>query len=256
MITDEKELVLQFMDLLAGEMLKAKQYSEWHKASWHDAFRFIEGHARYKALVAAFYQNPDLTKKVEPEDNQGWIKWSGGKQPVPDGTKIQVRFRSDYFDAEIYSWSNEACDEDIIAYRIKPNTVKPEDIQPKTDLYGNPLVGAVKPEKKYKCDYCKELPCETPSGETGYCPKCDCKWFFTDEVKRRLASGEARPKTKTTLMPGHLDIPNRFQSDTRQPEKKTLDQWAKSLERPYDATVSYATVLYVIKIISEYLEQR
>ena len=32
---------------------------------------------------------------VEPITDDGWIAWSGGERPVPAGTSVSVRLRSD-----------------------------------------------------------------------------------------------------------------------------------------------------------------
>jgi hypothetical protein len=62
-----------------------------------------------------------------------WIKWAGGKCPVPDGTLVDVEYRDGSIqrtlpanvevagaqdDASCAYWANDACDCDIVRYRL------------------------------------------------------------------------------------------------------------------------------------------
>lgn len=52
-----------------------------------------------------------------------WIKWEGGKCPVPEGTLIDVRYRDMtealcLIFASTNYWLNENMSNDIIAYRL------------------------------------------------------------------------------------------------------------------------------------------
>lgn len=62
----------------------------------------------------------------EKPDADGWIKWKGGKCPLPNGTIVDVRFGyggeilSRIWPVELYrwSWSCYGDSHDIVAYRI------------------------------------------------------------------------------------------------------------------------------------------
>lgn len=72
------------------------------------------------------------SKKRETPDDDGWIKWKGGECPVPDGTIVDVQYRSGSRNArEVASsngdadgsaagafWHNDDSRADIVAYRI------------------------------------------------------------------------------------------------------------------------------------------
>lgn len=63
---------------------------------------------------------------AKPQDSRGeWIEWGGGKQPLPSGTPVEVKFRSGATNREDTAggWSWECTPEDprhwdIIAYRV------------------------------------------------------------------------------------------------------------------------------------------
>lgn len=55
-----------------------------------------------------------------------WIKWNGGQCPVPEGTPVKVRLRSQEergpYPAESLVWGrwiDSKADRDIIAYRVE-----------------------------------------------------------------------------------------------------------------------------------------
>jgi hypothetical protein len=69
--------------------------------------------------------------KNEPESD-GWIPWTGGKQPVPDGTKVEVEGRdggTDISDAKYiyWKWDKDDPETDILSYRVLPQ-YNPEDV--------------------------------------------------------------------------------------------------------------------------------
>lgn len=64
-------------------------------------------------------------------DADGWIEWSGGACPVPEGTLIDVRYRdgeellgipalisAQWREASPDFWRNDECNVDIVAYRL------------------------------------------------------------------------------------------------------------------------------------------
>jgi hypothetical protein len=56
-----------------------------------------------------------------------WIKWDGGKQPVSDGTEVEVKFRnrdSGSAPSSIFRWDHLGVDYDIVAYRVVEDTPK------------------------------------------------------------------------------------------------------------------------------------
>lgn len=85
------------------------------------------------AKTARAYADAINSVGAEPvADEDGWIKWYGGECPVPDGTRVDVRFRSGkerYLEmaskgyvpgsfADMEFWHNEGSSADIVAYRI------------------------------------------------------------------------------------------------------------------------------------------
>lgn len=69
--------------------------------------------------------------KNEPEGD-GWIPWTGGGQPVPDGTKVEVEGRdggTDISDAKYinWQWDKDDPETDILSYRVLPQ-YNPEDV--------------------------------------------------------------------------------------------------------------------------------
>ena len=63
-------------------------------------------------------------------DADGWIEWNGGKCPVGEGDRIDVKFSDgdDFFDVSSdWGWGVDAGSCNIIAYRLhKPEQAKPE----------------------------------------------------------------------------------------------------------------------------------
>ena len=64
---------------------------------------------------------------AEPQaDEDGWIPWSGGECPIPEGMAFDLRFRdgakliaaSSTWSATDWGWSLDSRPYDIIAYRI------------------------------------------------------------------------------------------------------------------------------------------
>lgn len=85
---------------------------------------------------------PGLHGKAEP-DEDGWIKWEGGKCPLPEGTLVDVRYRSGEqkfgipcrvtvpgYEATAPFWRNDNQRADIIAYRLhRPATPRRDATQ-------------------------------------------------------------------------------------------------------------------------------
>lgn len=63
-------------------------------------------------------------RAVEPKPGE-WIEWAGGECPVPPGTKVDVKFRSEgqfakNVEAEAFTWVRHGSAGDIVAYRVAP----------------------------------------------------------------------------------------------------------------------------------------
>lgn len=69
---------------------------------------------------------------VTLDDNDGWITWDGGEQPVSDGTIIDTKYRNgdEMFHGEtgqfgtktsVLFWKHEDHENDIVAYRLTPS---------------------------------------------------------------------------------------------------------------------------------------
>ena len=68
----------------------------------------------------------------EESKGEGWIPWTGGGQPVPDGTKVEVEGRdggTDISDAKYiyWKWDKDDPETDILSYRVLPQ-YNPEDV--------------------------------------------------------------------------------------------------------------------------------
>lgn len=62
------------------------------------------------------------TKTEVSADSDGWITWSGGKQPVDDDTEVEVRLANGKICmsfAESWFWNHIDDYSDIVAYRIR-----------------------------------------------------------------------------------------------------------------------------------------
>lgn len=67
-----------------------------------------------------------VATEIEPEDeDDGWIEWGGGVNPLADGIKIVARFRNGTttedkyaFPSKDWDWSHTGGPQDIVAYRI------------------------------------------------------------------------------------------------------------------------------------------
>lgn len=74
------------------------------------------------ALPVLEQQEKEATPQI---DNDVWIEWGGGKQPVPSSTPVEVRFRNGATNREDSAggWNWECTSDDpryydIIAYRV------------------------------------------------------------------------------------------------------------------------------------------
>ena len=82
-------------------------------ADWYRAVDNV-GRAKHREKLSG--------KITEPGE---WIEWQGGKCPIADGVKHQVRFRDHSLshvcdDAASWSWRHACEDFDIVAYRVLP----------------------------------------------------------------------------------------------------------------------------------------
>lgn len=61
---------------------------------------------------------------IAPEEDRKrrvFVPWSGGEQPVPNGTSLIIETRDGYTytgDAEVFGWRHIGLDSDIVAYAI------------------------------------------------------------------------------------------------------------------------------------------
>ena len=63
----------------------------------------------------------DEANKVEKVNNDGWIDWKGGDQPVSETTLVDVEFEDGSFDTDMagcYCWQDSIVLNAIVAYRI------------------------------------------------------------------------------------------------------------------------------------------
>lgn len=65
-------------------------------------------------------------------DNEGWIEWNGGEQPVEDNVRIEVKYKcgrsypgwvKNGSIAKEFTWSHGWGISDIVAYRVLPDCV-------------------------------------------------------------------------------------------------------------------------------------
>lgn len=65
---------------------------------------------------------PSTTPQI---DNDVWIEWNGGKQPIANDRELAIKFRDGTVMTETHSdcwvWSHGGDDDDIIAYRVIEN---------------------------------------------------------------------------------------------------------------------------------------
>lgn len=73
----------------------------------------------YQKLEAELEQ---LRQQVKAQADDGWIEWSGGECPVPDNTKVQVKFWDGYepviTEPQGLRWKHFIAHANIIAYRV------------------------------------------------------------------------------------------------------------------------------------------
>lgn len=99
-------------------------------------FRFRTALAFSSIFDCMAYLDEEYDKTQQSEsptpDDDGWIEWNGGYCPVPDGTRVDVRYRNGEMGfaktassgplpgsyADKCFWHNSGCDYDIVAYRI------------------------------------------------------------------------------------------------------------------------------------------
>ncbi len=76
-----------------------------------------------KILKGPKYLPPDLVTAMQSADkSDGWIDWKGGECPVEKCTIVIVRFRNLHeckaASEDLWVWTHEAQEDDIIAYRL------------------------------------------------------------------------------------------------------------------------------------------
>lgn len=75
-----------------------------------------------RALSEALSEMLEARAVAEKTDD-GWIPWSGGKQPVDGDTVVFFRYRDgeeSMLAARYCDWTHEGNDSDIIAYKLVP----------------------------------------------------------------------------------------------------------------------------------------
>jgi len=76
----------------------------------------------------------------EESKDEGWIPWTGGECPVPDGTEVEVEWRTggtDICDAKFiyWKWDEDDPETDILCYRVisqgsqKGKSINPRSVQ-------------------------------------------------------------------------------------------------------------------------------
>ena len=107
------------MNEITKELLEALKACLKNCARWHPADPAVLGAISAIAKAEAALAEPQA-------DEDGWIPWSGGECPIPEGMAFDLRFRdgakliaasSDWPTAE-WDWSCESGPYDIVAYRI------------------------------------------------------------------------------------------------------------------------------------------
>lgn len=82
-----------------------------------------EGHL---ALTSAYHlQALEIALPIleQQERGDGWIEWGGGNCPVPENSRVDIKFRDGDIGLEQgpnWDWSHLGYRSDIIAYRIIP----------------------------------------------------------------------------------------------------------------------------------------
>jgi len=83
-----------------------------------------------KELLAELEVPHPTTDTYRQIENDDWIEWGGGKCPVPDNTKVQVKFWDGYApvvdEPQGLRWSMIEEMSDIIAYRVIENDGREE----------------------------------------------------------------------------------------------------------------------------------
>lgn len=88
------------------------------------------GHSYDKSYFEFRLDNPYLAEPEVPAEKP-WIEWKGGEMPVPEGTKVDVKFRNGVVEYSIsaglfgtgvryaaVNWWNNSRYYDIVAYRL------------------------------------------------------------------------------------------------------------------------------------------
>ena len=107
------------MNEITKELLEALKACLKKGARWHPADPVVLGAISAIAKAEAALAEPQAAA-------DGWIPWSGGECPIPEGMAFDLRFRdgakliaasSDWPTAE-WDWSCESGPYGIVAYRI------------------------------------------------------------------------------------------------------------------------------------------
>ena len=107
------------MNEITKELLEALKACLKKGTRWHPADPVVIGAISAIAKAEAALAEPQA-------DADGWIPWSGGECPIPEGMAFDLRFRdgvtllaaSSISPASEWGWNHERSPYGIIAYRI------------------------------------------------------------------------------------------------------------------------------------------
>ena len=124
-----------------GEINFRRSFDAWsipsHGVARHD------GKARFGLLLADDYQETIITREqyeaALAAKNEGWIEWGGGKCPVYNATKLDIKFLTGGIvsgvEAGKYYWPQNGHEYDIIAYRLhQPQKAEQAEADDEVDL--------------------------------------------------------------------------------------------------------------------------
>ena len=117
------------MNEITKELMEAlKTIESWNSHTTAYAVDFGSNGVRdfYRAIARQSIAKAEAALAEPQADEDGWIPWSGGECPIPEGMAFDLRFRdgakliaasSDWPTAE-WDWSCESGPYGIVAYRI------------------------------------------------------------------------------------------------------------------------------------------
>lgn len=103
-----------------------KETGRLYKQAYEDALDMVEPLVKRESTQQLYcfgeISSDDLSEQEENADDWiHWIRWEGGRQPVLNGQKVEIKLPSSSLitnHPEDYQWLHSNCGWDIIAYRI------------------------------------------------------------------------------------------------------------------------------------------